>query len=264
MVLYFSATGNTQYIAETLAKLLNDTSLNLLPRIQNQDYSAIHSPNPFIICAPTYVCEMPRFLAAYLKRAQLTGSREVWFIFTSGGYAGCSGVLAKKLMIKKKMQFRGYTEFIMPGNYIADDHYPEPEHEEIIRRISDSSKKLIDVAKTIQSGGVLKTRHVRLFEKIVTIPYNPIWCRFKQPVAPFYAKSSCISCGKCAGLCPVNAITIVNGKPLWTKENCAHCMSCIQNCPVEAIEYGNITQEKKRYLFQKYRCILEGDEGREP
>jgi hypothetical protein len=36
-------------------------------------------------------------------------------------------------------------------------------------------------------------------------------------------------------------------------------MSCIQNCPEEAIDYGIITQQKKRYLFQKYRYVLEGN-----
>jgi ferredoxin len=261
MVLYFSATGNTRYIADNLAGLLDDTSLNLLPRIRNRDFSAIHSEKPFVICAPTYVCEMPRFLAAYLKKIPLTGSRDVWFIFTSGGYAGCSGVLAKKLVRKKKMLFRGYTEFKMPRNYIANNWYPELERVEIERRISDSSKKLSEVAEAIRNRGRLKSRHVWLSEKITTVPFNPVWCRFKQPTVPFHAKASCISCGRCVQLCPVKAITMVNGKPLWTKESCAHCMSCIQNCPVEAIEYGNVTQSKKRYLFQKYRYVLEGNES---
>lgn len=259
MVLYFSATGNTRYIAENLARLLDDTSLNLFPRIRNRGFSVLHSEKPFVICTPTYVCEMPRFLADYLKKVPLTGSSDVWFLFTSGGYAGCSGVLAKKLVRNKKMQFRGYTEFIMPRNYIANNHYPEPEREEIERRITIASKKLVEVAESIRNGGVLKSRHVWLFETIITVPFNPIWCRFKQPAAPFHAKTSCISCGQCARLCPVNAITMVNGKPLWTKESCAHCMSCIQNCPVEAIEYGSITQSKKRYLFQNYRYVLDGN-----
>ena len=261
MILYYSATGNTRFIAENLARLLNDTSLNLLPRIKKKDFSAIHSSKPFVICAPTYVSEMPRFLAAYLKRVPLTGSREVWFLFTSGGYAGCSGVLAEKLIQKKQMRFRGYAEFLMPGNYIADNHYPEPGEEEIVRRISNASKKLPEIAETIRTGGVLKHRHVWLFEKLVTIPFNPVWCRVKQTASPFFAGESCISCGRCARLCPVNAITIVNGKPLWTKEHCAHCMSCIQNCPVEAIEYGIITRNKKRYLLQKYRCKPEENQN---
>ena len=34
MVLYFSATGNTEYIAQELAKRLDDTCINLLDRIK--------------------------------------------------------------------------------------------------------------------------------------------------------------------------------------------------------------------------------------
>ena len=69
MILYYSATGNTEYIAQELAKQLNDECINLLPRIKQQDYSTLHSDKPVVICAPVYVCEMPRFLDAYLKNA---------------------------------------------------------------------------------------------------------------------------------------------------------------------------------------------------
>lgn len=43
MVLYFSATGNTEYIAKELAKRTNDECVNLLERIKKQDFSPIHS-----------------------------------------------------------------------------------------------------------------------------------------------------------------------------------------------------------------------------
>lgn len=261
MVIYFSATGNTEYVAKSLAELLEDKCLDLLPRIKSGDFSAIHSEKPFVICAPTYVCEMPRFFTSYLEKVPLTGSREVWFVFTSGGYAGSSGVLAKGIIRKKKMRFKSYTEFKMPRNYIASDNYPELELEEIERRIADAAKRIPELAETIQSGGALKPRHVWLFEIIITLLFNPFWCRFMQPTEPFHVAASCISCGKCSRLCPANAIEMADGKPLWTEERCSHCMSCIQNCPVDAIEYGNITQSKKRYLFQKYSYVLDGDSG---
>ena len=97
MVLFFSATGNTEFIARQLALKLGDGCLNLLDRVKRGDHSPIHSEKPFIICAPVYVCEMPRFLAKYLKQQTFTGSRDVYFIFTSGGYAGISGQLAKAM-----------------------------------------------------------------------------------------------------------------------------------------------------------------------
>lgn len=67
MVLYFSATGNTEFIAKELAERTNDECVNLLERIKSQDFSPIHSEKPFVICAPVYVCEIPRFMTQYLK-----------------------------------------------------------------------------------------------------------------------------------------------------------------------------------------------------
>ena len=67
MVLYFSATGNTEYIAHEIAKRLDDECVNLLHRVKCNDHTPLHSEKPFIICAPVYVCEMPRFMSKYLK-----------------------------------------------------------------------------------------------------------------------------------------------------------------------------------------------------
>ena len=256
MILYFSATGNTEYVAKELAKLLEDESFNLLNRIRDKDYSPIHSDKTFVICAPVYVCEMPKFMADYLKKVELTGNREVYFIFTSGGYTGIGGVLAKGIIKKKGMIFKGYTEFKMPRNYIANNTYPELPIEEIENRIVNVSKKIPQIAEAIKNGERIKYRYVWLFEKIITIPFNPVWIKIRQPVKPFYVNEKCISCGKCEKVCPLKAISIEDGKPVWNGTNCAHCMSCIQNCPVEAIEYGNITQEKRRYLLKKYRYVL--------
>ena len=41
MVLYFSATGNTEFIAKELAKRMGDECINLLDRIKKQDYTPL-------------------------------------------------------------------------------------------------------------------------------------------------------------------------------------------------------------------------------
>ncbi|MBR1670485.1 MAG: EFR1 family ferrodoxin [Butyrivibrio sp.] len=252
MVLYFSATGNTEHVAKTLARLLEDESLNLLERIQQHDYSEITSSKAFVICAPTYVCEMPRFLADYLKKVKLSGNRNVYFIFTSGGYSGIGGILAEKIFKKKGMVFHGYTELKMPRNYIASDMYSELTDDEIRSCIREADDKIIGIADTIKGGGRITNRHVFLWELIVTMPFNPVWCRINQPVKPFSVSDKCISCKKCVRLCPLNVIHMEGGRPKWEGSRCAHCMSCIQNCPAEAIDFGEITQKKRRYLFKKY------------
>lgn len=256
MVLYFSATGNTEFIAEELARRLDDECVNLLDRFKTQDHSVLHSEKPFVICAPVYVCEMPRFMSKYLKEQTFSGSRDIYFIFTSGGYCGISGVLAKSIFKKKNMVYHGHAEFKMPRNYVASDAYAMLSPEETEQRIVSAYQQLPGVVSTIRAGGKLTARHIFLFETIITVPFNPVWCKLKLTAKDFYATQECIGCGACAKLCPLNNIKLENKVPVWGGA-CTHCMACISNCPTQAIEYGSITQKKERYTFKKYRYVAE-------
>lgn len=255
MVLYFSATGNTEFIARELAKRMDDECVNLLGRIKAQDFTPIHSKKPFIICAPVYVCEIPRFMTKYLKKQLFSGSKDVYFILTSGGYCGPSGKLLTKIFKAKKMVCHGYAEFQMPRNYVVSDAYPMLEKDEVEARILDSYKQLEQVASDIIAGKKLTARHVYLFETIITVPFNPIWCKYMLSAKDFRAEDSCVGCGKCEKLCPLNNIKLVDKKPIWGNQ-CTHCMACIGNCPVNAIEYGTITKDKEAYNFGKYQYII--------
>ena len=251
MVLYFSATGNTEYAAKEIAKIIGDESLNLLQKIRTSDYSEIHSEKPFVICAPIYVCEMPYFMSRFLKRVKLTGTREVYFVFTSGGYSGCASVLAHSLCRKKGLIYKGSADIIMPRNYIASDMYPMQDTPTIRAKIEESKKLIEQTAAIIKEGGKLKSRHVFLFETLIIVPFVPVWIKLKLTTKAFYVKDSCLGCGKCAKVCPLNNINIVENKPEWGKK-CTHCMACICNCPKDSIEYGTITVGKERYLFKKF------------
>jgi len=259
MVLYYSATGNTEYIAQQLAKRLGDECLNLLDRIKTGDNSTLCSKKPFVICAPIIVCEMPRFLSAYLEKQKFLGSREVYFVFTSGGYCGIAGVLAKKIVEKKMLIYKGHAEFRMPRNYVASDAYSQHTEAEIEERILESYNRLDAVAEDIKSGRELTARKVQLWETLVTVPFNPVWVKLKLTAKDFHVSDKCIGCGMCERRCPLNNIKLVDKKPVWG-ENCTHCMACIGNCPVEAIEYADITQKKEKYNFNKYRHIVKDTE----
>lgn len=255
MVLYFSATGNTEFIAKEIATRLDDECINILDDIKADSLIPISSSKPYIICAPVYVCEMPRFMAKYLKRQLFVGSEDVYFIFTSGGYAGISGVLSKAMFKKKGMNYKGHAEITMPRNYVANDHYPMLEKEAVEERIKNAYYQLDDIVNKIKNKEELTSRHVQLWETLVTVPFNPIWCKLKLKDKDFHVNDKCIGCNKCEKNCPLNNIKMKDKKPTWNG-NCSHCMACIGNCPVEAIGYSNMTDLKKPYNFGKFKYVI--------
>lgn len=48
--------------------------------------------------------------------------------------------------------------------------------------------------------------------------------------------SACNSCGKCVEVCPVKAITLVNGKAVIDVAKCNKCGKCAVICPTDAIK----------------------------
>lgn len=51
----------------------------------------------------------------------------------------------------------------------------------------------------------------------------------------YVISDECISCGACAGACPVEAISEGDGKYVIDADACVDCGSCAAGCPVEAI-----------------------------
>lgn len=252
MVLYFSATGNTRYIAEIIAKKLEDEAIDLTKRIKNHDYSLIRSRKPFVICCPIYLCEMPKFFTEYLRYQRFAGNRKIYFIFTSGGgYSGIAGAVAEAITRRKNMTYMGHADFKMPNNYMVSNLNVELETEEILDRIYDCHYKAVKVASIIKQCRKIPFRHVTVLEKMFIIPIAAVYMTYMQSSKDFYSNSKCVGCGKCAAVCPVNNISIKNKRPVW-KGPCAHCMACIGNCPAEAIEYADITQKKTKYNIKKY------------
>ena len=66
--------------------------------------------------------------------------------------------------------------------------------------------------------------------------HNPECISFEQQILHYPEK--CIGCGKCAGICPAQAITMNAGKPEIDRSACIRCFCCQEFCPKGAMRVG--------------------------
>ena len=55
-------------------------------------------------------------------------------------------------------------------------------------------------------------------------------------------RDKCIGCEACVAVCPVGAITMVEGKADINQDTCISCGACVSECPVEAISRGEVVK----------------------
>lgn len=248
MILYFSATGNSEYAAKRIGRDIDDEATNLFEKIRNRDYSEMHSDRPWIVVTPAYAWRIPRILQEWLENTTLSGNRDIYFVMTCGQCIGNAGRYLEKLCAAKKLNYLGCTAVTMPENYIAMFAVPAmAESLEILQR----AEPVIDNAVlSIKRGEAFSKPAITLQDRmnsgIINGAFYPVFVHAKK----FYAADTCTSCGKCVKVCPLNNIHLERGKPAWGK-NCTHCMACICRCPVEAIEYGKHSNGKPRYICPK-------------
>lgn len=246
MILYFSGTGNSAYVAKKIAEQIGDETLNLLTKLRERDHSAMESDRPWIIVAPVYAWRMPEFVCQWLLKTELLGNRDMYFVITCGGQIGNAGHYAKMLCGEKKMNYRGSAAILMPDNYIPMFKAPDvPTAMNIVEAAGPSIKAVIDA---ITAGNDLPAARVTFIDKFLSGPVNRGFNSVTNSARKFHIDDTCIGCGLCITRCPNKNVTIVNGKPAWG-DACVNCMACICLCPKNSIEYAK--KGKKRYECPK-------------
>ncbi|GCF94161.1 flavodoxin [Enterococcus florum] len=251
MILYFSGTGNSRYVAELLANELGDELRSLNQLIKEQKTMALVSERPWVIVCPTYAWRPPRIVIEFIEQTYFTGSQKVYFFMTCDTNTLNAIRYIHEICQKKDWELTGFAEIIMVDNYIVLAKSIRPD-EEIQKRINQAEKTVKLLAKRIAVNGSLPSfsKTGGLAGAFISGPVNSFFYRVLINGKGFYAAPQCLQCGKCATVCPLNNIQLTSDKPCWGR-NCTHCMACIGICPVQAVEYKNKTQGKKRYYLKK-------------
>ena len=235
MILYFSGTGNSKYVAQRMAEALNQSLLSMNDRIRSHDTSPVETDERLVIVTPTYAWRIPRLVRDWLLETEFPGAAQVWFIMTCGSEIGHASRYNRSLCQTKGLTDMGTAQIIMPENYIA--MFDAPQAEEARRIVAKAQPDIDRSIAAVREGRPFPPPHDRLYDRFMSGPVNPIFyaCFVKSSV--FTVSEACTGCGQCVRRCPTNSITLRDARPVWGK-GCTHCMACICYCPTSAIEYG--------------------------
>ena len=247
MILYFSGTGNSGYAARRIADGLGEPLLCLNDRIKAGNTAPVETGERLVIVTPTYAWRIPRIVEDWLLHTELTGAKRAWFVMTCGSEIGDANRYNRRLCQAKGLVCMGTAQIVMPENYIA--MFSAPQADEARQIVAQAEPSIDRAIAAIQRNQPFAPTRNNLYDRFMSGPVNPIFYKFFVKADAFTVSDTCIGCGQCAKRCPMNNVTLKDGKPVWGR-NCTHCMACICYCPVSAIEYGKKSVGQPRYHFE--------------
>lgn len=235
MILYFSGTGNTKLLAEKLSDELSDEARSLDEGLLG-DGLALFSEKPYVIMSPVHAWGLPEKVEGLLKRSDLSGCQEAYFLLTMGANHGGMETRMAKLAKSIGLTYMGLYPFLMPNNYFMGEELQDEEQQVAV--IKAAYKELDEVANRIslhqtlngddsRRGGAL----LRLFAPLI----HKMYCKYGQRGYKFSVSDECIRCGRCVESCPTHNIKLQDGKITFGKQ-CMTCLHCVSVCPVQAID----------------------------
>jgi ferredoxin len=260
LILYFSGTGNTHYVANYLAHRLEHLPIEIMVRsIEQMPAEAVPEFDLLAVGFPVYAADAPPFFQDYLEHLPPGVGRGAFVFCTKGAWAGdaCRHNL-------QRLAIRGYVPLggasvTMPG---SDGLAFIPKHSWLARlaqgkdfdhlKSADSlAYRMGEVLQEILAGQPAGDYQARIPRSTGPSPADRLWGMayelftgpFKQR---FYADERCNHCLLCVQICPSRNIRLEDGH-IHFADRCYLCMRCIHQCPQEAIQIGRGTVGKFRW-----------------
>lgn len=239
MILYFSATGNCKYAAARLAEADTQETPSIVDCISEKRYE--FESDTIGIISPTYYWGLPSIVREFLEKAAFH-TNYLYFIATYGTTPGASGAMAERAV---NGRINAYYSVRMTDTWTPIFDLSTPE--KVARYTKTTESKIDDIILSIRERRT--NRHMSpytpaIFTRLIA---QPLYDKKVRITSNLCVEDSCIGCGQCAGKCPVQAIEMIDKKPVWVKEKCVMCLGCLHRCPKFAIQYGRNTKKHGQY-----------------
>ena len=176
MVLYFSGTGNSKYIAKRIAEAIRENTVDLNMKIKENDTSPLQTGRDVIIVTPTYAWRIPKIVSEWIDKTEFIGGKRIWFVMNCGSEIGNAAKYNRELSEQKKLQYMGTARILMPENYIA--MFDAPKAEEARKIVAKAEPDIEKVIAYIRNGKEFCLPRNNLYDRFMSGPVNPIFYKF--------------------------------------------------------------------------------------
>ncbi len=254
-ILYFTATGNSLYIA----KAFGGENISIPAMIKSETFE--FTDDKIGIVFPIYSNKVLPYIEEFLMKAKFN-CNYLFAVMTYGIFAAGAPDHLQNIAKSAGYNFDYINKVKMVDNWIPGfkmesqikgEHKKEIEkHISLIVRDVAESKKMV-----VKTSGF--SRFFTSFQvKNATKPHLnggvhgvATGLGIKNYIT---VEDSCIGCGVCSRVCPMNNITVdKETKSVILGENCLSCFACTHNCPTNSIR---LKGERSRARFRNSNISL--------
>ncbi|MCQ2083983.1 MAG: EFR1 family ferrodoxin [Bacteroidaceae bacterium] len=263
MILWYSGCGNSLFVAESLAGQLGqgsetgqsvgDTLLSVTQAARDHISLSFRTDSVLGIVFPVYAWSVPNLVLDFLRQVQMDGRPQyVYAVCTCGDNTGCTEQVLRRTLRKRGLTLHAFFTFRMPNTYINLPGFKLDSPSLAQSKIRESMDRFQETASLIRNraaGSYFAVRGTGAFWK--TYILKPLFYALLITDRKFHVNENCSSCGLCARMCPLQNISMQNGRPHWNG-HCTNCNSCYHRCPHQAISFGRISCDTTgQYCFKR-------------
>lgn len=225
MVFYFTATGNSLYVAKKLDE--NPISIPQMLRHNNLDFT----DESIGIVFPIYAGRPPKIIVDFLRKAKFKTD----YLYFIGTYGNSDSAICKTLPDECKRL--GINADYMNTVSMVDNYLPVFDMEQekkLDRKIDEKVNEITaDISAKKRFVPIPAAHGVRLAKQVWTMEKLRLMVNDGSQLK--IKIDRCTGCGICKQVCPIDNIVIGSGIAVHKNAKCEYCLACAHNCPQKAI-----------------------------
>ncbi|MBQ7688980.1 MAG: EFR1 family ferrodoxin [Clostridia bacterium] len=235
MVFYFTATGNSLYVAKQF-----DPDAVSIPQVKEK--APVYSADAIGIVCPVYCGEPPTIVLDFMKRATFD-TPYLYMVLTYGKDVSDAPEFTKAQLAALGIDVKYIGTVHMVDNYLpVFDMDAQKDMDKHIDAQLEAVKA--DIAARKEYVPAASCRAKKLHKSAAVM--NRLMPSMNNGSA-LRVTEDCYGCGICTQVCPIGNLKLKNGKSERIEKTCLFCLACIHACPGNAIRLKKEKNPNARY-----------------